>query len=127
MIRELRLPRLCSDGEARDIEEALQGDYKSYSKRKQDFLHLPDAAEFQERLNSSTFDTMNIESRALKYQFLLPFVLKAELNPGLALSELVLTIIIPVICKYCFAIRRFVALIEFTSDNLVFSRLLHFF
>ncbi len=106
MVRELRLPRLCSDREARDIEEALNGDYKSYSKRKQDFVHLPNAAEFQERLNSSAFDKMNIESNALKYQFLLPFLLKAELNPRLAFSELFLTILIPVICKCRFVIRK---------------------
>ena len=93
MVRKLRMLKPYSDEEARDIEEALRGDYKYYNERRQDIVYLPPADSFEQRLNNSAFDKMHLESNALKYQFFLPFLLKAELNPGLAFGEVFLTLV----------------------------------
>jgi len=94
MILDFQVLIPFSKNEARDIEEALNGDYKeNYHDGGTDIFLLPEFRSFQERLENSTFDNMNIESAASKYRFLVPFVIKAELSPVLAFSEVLLSII----------------------------------
>ena len=90
-----------SKNEARDIEEAWKGDYKgNYHDGKKDIVPLPEFRSFQERLENSTFDDMNLESAVSKYRFFVPFIIKAELNPGLAFSEVILSLIHILSCKF---------------------------
>ena len=91
MIPDLKVLKPFSPNESRDIEAVLKGDYQNYHKRRHDVLLLPDYRFFQERLENSPFDKLNIESPALNYRFLAPFLIKAELSPGLAFSEALLT------------------------------------
>jgi len=81
-----------SDNGARDIEEAWMGDYKqNYHHRKGLIFTLPEFRDFEERLESSKFDNMSLESTARRYRFLVPFIIKAELSPGLAFAEAIFT------------------------------------
>ena len=100
MIPDLQVLKPFSENEARDIEEALKGDYKKYHKRRKDVLLLPDYRSFEERLEKSSFDKISIESPALKYRFLVAFLMKAELSPGLAFGETFLTFIHIITCKF---------------------------
>ena len=115
MIQDLRVLNPCSQNEAQDIEQALKGDYKHYSKRRKDVLLLPDYRSFRERIENSLFDKMNIESPALKYRFFVPFLMKAELSPGLAFSETLLTFIHIITCK--FSTNRMKMLITGPNSN----------
>lgn len=83
-----------SRNEVRAIGEALAGDYKeNYHNGKNDILQLPEFRSFQERLENSTFDAISMEFAGSKYRFLVPFIIKAELNPGLAFGEALLSLI----------------------------------
>ena len=94
LIPDLNVLNPFSKSEARDIAEALKGDYKEkYHERKSDIFLLPDFRSFQERLEKSKFDNINLESAVSKYRFLAPFLMKAELSPGLAFSEVFLSTI----------------------------------
>ena len=85
---------------ARDIEEAWMGDYKeNYDHKNGSIFTLPEFRHFEERLEDSTFDNMNLESTARRYRFLVPFIIKAELSPGLAFAEVMLTWIQFLTCK----------------------------
>ncbi len=99
-MQDLHAWNTCSENETRDIEQAWKGDYKHYSKRRKDVLFLPDYRSFRNRIENSSFDKMNIESPALKYRFFVPFLMKAELNPGLAFSEMLLTFVHIITCKF---------------------------
>ena len=94
MMSDFRIlePISISTKEARDIEEALKGDYKQNYHLEEDAIFLlPKFRNFEDRLDDSAFDNMNVESTALKYRFLVPFIIKAELSPGLAFGEVLLT------------------------------------
>lgn len=101
MIPAFKLLKPFSRNEALDIEEALKGDYKgNYYNVKKDIILLPESQSFQERLDNSKLDNLNVESTALNYRFLVPFIIKAELNPGLAFSEALLSLIHILACKF---------------------------
>lgn len=101
IIPDFQLLNPFSKNEVRDIEEAWKGDYKgNYHDGKKDIVLLPEFRSFQERLENSTFDDMNVESAVSKYRFLVPFIIKAELNPGLAFSEVLLSLIHILSCKF---------------------------
>ena len=124
MMQGLQVLKPFSQTEARDIEEALKGDYKNYHERKEDIFVLPNSQCFKDRLENSTFDKMNIESPALKYRFLTPFILKAELNPGLAFSEVLLTLVHIIArkfsCPYLYQ-ENFVCCCEKSNPSIDFS------
>ena len=100
----------------RDIEVALRGDYDVHDipRRRRNrrgnqregertsgcnmFL-LPDHRQFEERLSSSNCDGLSLESNSRKYRFLSAFIIKAELCPGLAFGEVLLTWLHVLVCK----------------------------
>ena len=92
IMSDFRILEPLSTKEARDIEEALKGDYKqNFHLEEEAIFLLPKFRNFEDRLDDSAFDNMNVESTALKYRFLVPFIIKAELSPGLAFGEVLLT------------------------------------
>jgi hypothetical protein len=87
-LSEFRFPKPISENEIRDIEQALMGDYKDhYQRSKGNIIVLPEAKLFEERLENSKIDNLSIDSPARRYRFLVPFVIKSELSPGLAFGE----------------------------------------
>ncbi|KAG7368507.1 hypothetical protein IV203_031250 [Nitzschia inconspicua] len=91
-IAEIRLPGPIPESGMRDIEQTLMGDYKdNYYQEKGALFWMPEAGAFQERLKRSKVDNLNLDSTARRYRFLVPFIIKAELSPGLAFAESMLT------------------------------------
>eukprot|EP00537_Pseudo-nitzschia_pungens_P008703 CAMPEP_0172361892 /NCGR_PEP_ID=MMETSP1060-20121228/5653_1 /TAXON_ID=37318 /ORGANISM="Pseudo-nitzschia pungens, Strain cf. cingulata" /LENGTH=1046 /DNA_ID=CAMNT_0013084285 /DNA_START=68 /DNA_END=3208 /DNA_ORIENTATION=+ len=89
---QLLLP--FSKKETSDIREALRGDYnENYHQVEDDIFLLPEHRIFEQRLERSTFDNMNLEYNSFKFRFLVPFIIKAELKPGLAFGEALLTLV----------------------------------
>lgn len=87
-IADIRLPGPITQSDVRDIEQALMGDYKNeYYQERGAMIWMPEAAAFEDRLKNSKVDNLNIDSAARRYRFLVPFIIKAELNPGLAFGE----------------------------------------
>jgi hypothetical protein len=91
-IADIRLPGPITESDVRDIEQALMGDYKDeYYQERGAMVWMPQATAFEDRLKNSKVDNLNIDSAARRYRFLVPFIIKAELNPGLAFGEGILT------------------------------------
>jgi hypothetical protein len=91
-IADIRLPGPIPEAGMRDIEEALMGDYKDrYYEEKGTLFRIPEASAFEARLKKSKADNLNMDSTARRYRFLVPFIIKAELSPGLAFAESMLT------------------------------------
>ena len=89
---DMRLQGPMPESGVRDIEQALIGDYEGhYHDEKGSLFRMPEATYFEQRLENSKFDNMNMDSTARRYRFLVPFIIKAELNPGLAFAEGILT------------------------------------
>jgi hypothetical protein len=90
-IGDIRLPGPIPESGMRDIEEALMGDYKDRydieSKGKGILFWMPEASAFEDRLKNSQVDNLILESAARRYRFLVPFIIKSELSPGLAFAE----------------------------------------
>lgn len=100
-IAEIRLPGPIPESGMRDMKEALIGDYKDrYYEKKGALFWMPEASAFEERLKNSNIDNLNMDSAARRYRFLVPFIIKAELSPGLAFAEGLLTWIHFLSCKY---------------------------
>ncbi len=100
-----RMPGPISRREIRDIESALMGDYRNVRDGRESggvssIFSLPEARDFEIRLVSSkTYDNLNVDSTARRYRFLVPFIIKAEMSPGLAFAEVMLTWIHFLSCK----------------------------
>jgi hypothetical protein len=100
-----RIPGPISSCEIRDIENAFMGDYRnvrrgSNSQSVGGIFSLPEARDFEIRLASSkTHDNLNVDSTARRYRFLVPFIIKAEMSPGLAFTEGLVTWIHFLSCK----------------------------
>lgn len=94
-IANIRLPGPIPESGMRDIEHALLGDYKDrYNVEGEGDVALflmPEASAFEERLKNSKVDNLILDSTARRYRFLVPFIIKAELSPGLAFAEGLLT------------------------------------
>jgi hypothetical protein len=91
-IANIGLPGPIPESGMRDIEQALMGDYKDrYYVGKGGLFWMPEASAFEERLKNSKVDNLILDSTARRYRFLVPFIIKAELNPGLAFAEGLLT------------------------------------
>jgi hypothetical protein len=89
---DMQLQGPISESGVRDIEQALMGDYEGhYRNDKGSIFRMPEASYFEQRLQNSKVDNLNMDSTARKYRFLVPFIIKAELNPGLAFAEGILT------------------------------------
>lgn len=97
-----RLPGPITGREVADIENALLGDYKDkYHPQKGTIFLLPEARDFEKRLKAAkTFDSLNVDSTARTYRFLVPFIIKAEISPGFAFGEGMLTWIHFLSCKW---------------------------
>lgn len=95
------MPGPISSREIRDIENAFMGDYRNVGQNShRGIFSLPMARDFEIRLVSSkTYDSLNVDSTARRYRFLVPFIIKAEMNPGLAIAEALLTWIHFLSCK----------------------------
>lgn len=91
---DFKVLRPFSTKQAADIVEAFRGDYKGkYHIAEEDIFLLPQYQFFEQRLDKSTFDDLNIETDSIKFRFFAPFIMKAELKPGLAFTEVLLTVI----------------------------------
>jgi len=91
---DFRVLKPFSTKEASDFREALRGDYDgNYHISEDDIFLLPEHRVFEERIEHSKFDNINLESDALKFRFFVPFIIKAELKPGLAFGEVLLTLV----------------------------------
>ena len=100
-IAEIRLPGIITEDEILDIEEALMGDYKEqYHQDDGNLLLMPESNFFEKRLKDLKIDNLNVDSTARRYRFLVPFIIKAELSPGLAFAEVMLSWIHFLSCKF---------------------------
>ena len=105
-----------SSTEMQDLENAFAGDYCRHDQEKnaknktdvdvrtdevdydveksRSMIVLPCAKDFELRAESvGSIDNLQIESRKRRYRFLVPFILKAEMNPGLAFGECLATFV----------------------------------
>ena len=113
------VPTPLSPAEIHDLENAFAGDYYRHNhdhalavpknvKNKTDstgennydaetrrsIIVLPYAKDFEQRAESiRSIDNLQIESRKRRYRFFVPFILKAEINPGLAFGECLVTFV----------------------------------
>lgn len=89
----MRLPGPIPAAGPRDIEQCLMGDYEGHylHEENEKLFRMPEASYFEQRLENSKVDNLNMDSAARKYRFLVPFMIKAELCPGLAFAEGILS------------------------------------
>ena len=109
---DMRLQGPKPESGVRDIEQALMGDYEGhYSDEKGSIFRMPEASYFEQRLQNSKVDNMHMDSTARRYRFLVPFIIKAELSPGLAFAEGLLTLIHLLSRKYRKLFRKVYVLV----------------
>jgi hypothetical protein len=119
---EMWIPPPITADEVRDLENAFSGDYQNRTfetfdhgsgenetdvhnekvgkinndnaDRQRSIILLPLAKDFEQRADSmDNLDNLHIDSRKRRYRFLVPFMLKAEMHPGLAFGECMLTFV----------------------------------
>ena len=126
------VPPPLSPAEIQDLENAFAGDYYRQNhdhalaveknvknktavddtgeanydvETKISMIVLPYAKDFEQRAETiGSIDSLQIESRKRRYRFLVPFILKAELNPGLAFGECLVTFVHGLCGKFLFEV-----------------------
>jgi hypothetical protein len=94
------IPAPISNREMHDLSEALMGDYGEQHFSTEALIGTPNPKELSEKLhNTNVRDKLLFQFGQTNFRFLLSLLIKAEINPLLAITEVLLTWIVILSCK----------------------------